>query len=136
MIHTVVVYPETYVDSVVQLFGSRALLDVDGVDWASSAMATPGNVAILEKEGFDIGPLADAGANDLFIAVRAESSTAVDAARAAGEKALFAAQEQATISPPRKTLMRGPKRSMSQPSIGTSQVCISTKKDRIPRAMP
>ncbi len=100
MIHAISLYPETYVDSVVQLVGSRALLGVDGIEWASAAMATPGNVATLEKEGFDTqAELASAGANDLFIAVRAESQDAVDAARKAGEKALFEAADGKDADP-------------------------------------
>jgi FdrA protein len=90
VIHTIRLYREMYVDSVVQLSGTRALFGVEGVEWASAAMATPGNVATLEKEGFAVEELADAGANDLFIAVRAASADVADTAREAGEKALFA----------------------------------------------
>jgi FdrA protein len=89
VIHSLSVHRETYVDSVVQLSGTRALLGVEGVEWASAAMATPANVATLEGEGFAAGELAGAGANDLVIAVRAGSQEVVEAARAAGEAALF-----------------------------------------------
>ena len=40
-------FPDTYVDSVVQLRGMRAMREVDGVEWASAAMATPANVETL-----------------------------------------------------------------------------------------
>jgi FdrA protein len=99
VIHTIRLYPETYVDSVVQLSGTRALFGVDGVEWASAAMATPGNVATLEEEGFAVDELAAAGANDLFIAVRAASDEVAEAAREAGEQALFAAGEREQAGP-------------------------------------
>ena len=89
MIHSLTVHRETYVDSVVQLSGTRALLGVEGVDWASAAMATPLNVATLQGEGFAVEELSGAGANDLFIAVRAGAQEVIDAAREAGEAALF-----------------------------------------------
>ena len=90
VIHSLTVHRETYVDSVVQLSGTRALLGVEGVDWASAAMATPHNVATLQGEGFAVDELSGAGANDLFIAVRAGAQEVIDAAREAGEAALFA----------------------------------------------
>ncbi|GEL20937.1 protein FdrA [Pseudonocardia asaccharolytica] len=93
LIHHVTLYPDTYVDSVVQLSGTRALRQVEGVDWAAAAMATPGNRDTLAAEGFDLGELAEAGANDLFIAVRARSDEVVGEARAAGETAMFAARD-------------------------------------------
>jgi FdrA protein len=99
VIHTVRLYREMYVDSVVQLSGTRALFGVEGVEWASAAMATPGNVATLEKEGFAVEELADAGANDLFIAVRAVSADVADAAREVGENALFAVGRREEAGP-------------------------------------
>ena len=92
MIHAVRLYRDTYVDSVVQLSGTRALRAVDGVDWAAAAMATPGNLEALAAEGFPADDVAGAGANDLVVAVRAESDDAVAAAREAGEEVLFAAR--------------------------------------------
>ncbi|MGD9529826.1 protein FdrA [Pseudonocardia sp.] len=97
LLYRVTVKRETYVDSVVQLFGTRAMRDVDGVDWAAAAMATPANLETLRAEGFDLADLADietAGANDLFLAVRATSDEAVAAARAAAESAMFSADER------------------------------------------
>ncbi|MGE3285046.1 MAG: protein FdrA [Pseudonocardia sp.] len=95
---------DTYVDSVVQLAGTRAARAADGVDWASAAMATPGNLEILAAEGFSV---ADAGANDLVIAVRAGSDEAAGAARAAAEEAMFAGRAgagQAREEAPPRTL--------------------------------
>jgi FdrA protein len=86
---------DTYVDSVVQLSGTRAMRAVEGVDWASAAMATPGNVEVLRTEGFAGDELAGAGVNDLVLAVRAESAQAAEAARAAAETAMFAARGDA-----------------------------------------
>jgi len=93
VIHSVTLYRDTYVDSVVQLSGTRSLRAVDGVDWASAAMATPGNLETLAAEGFDLAPLDGAGANDLFVAIRAGSDDVVGAAREAGETAMFAAHD-------------------------------------------
>lgn len=92
MIHDVTLYRDTYVDSITQLSGTRALLAADGVDWAAAAMATPGNLEKLEAEGFDLTEFTGSGANDLFIAVRAESDDAVAAARDAGTSAMFDAR--------------------------------------------
>lgn len=89
LVHSIRVYRDTYVDSVVQLSGTRSLRAVDGVDWASAAMATPGNLDALTAEGFDLAPLDGAGANDLFIAIRAESDDVLGSAREAGESAMF-----------------------------------------------
>ena len=95
MIYDITVRPDTYVDSVVQLSGTRALLAGDGVDWAAAAMATPANLDTLAAEGFTLDRLAGAGVNDLFLAVRATSEAAVAAAVAAAEAAMFAARGDA-----------------------------------------
>ncbi len=87
------VFPDTYVDSVVQLRGMRAMAEVEGVEWASAAMATPANVETLRAEGADAGQVADAGANDFFLAVRAESDDLAAAAMSTGESAVFSAGE-------------------------------------------
>ena len=78
---------DTYLDSVVQLSGTRAMRAVEGVDWASAAMATPANLETLHAEGFD--GLDGAGAGDLVLAVRAASPEAVASALTAGEEAMF-----------------------------------------------
>ena len=78
------VYPDTYVDSVVQLRGIRAMREVDGVQWASAAMATPANVEELRGAGIDVGEVAGAGAGDFFLVVRATSEEAARKAIAAG----------------------------------------------------
>ena len=80
------VFPGTYLDSVLQMAGTRSMLEVDGVDWAAAAMATPANVGTLVERGFDAP---EASANDLFIAVSAPDEGVVDKALAAGEQRLF-----------------------------------------------
>ncbi|MEA2931703.1 MAG: FdrA protein, partial [Actinomycetota bacterium] len=92
MIHRVKVFPGTYLDSVLQMGGTRALRQVEGVDWAAAAMATPANVETLVEEGFDRADLDGASGDDLFVAVRASDDAAGDQAVAAGEDALFASR--------------------------------------------
>jgi FdrA protein len=104
-IHRITLYTDTYVDSVVQLSGTRAMRALEGVDWAAAAMATPANLETLAAEGFDASDTANAGANDLFIAVRAESDDVVTTAREAGEAAMFAPRSnEATAEKPARTL--------------------------------
>ncbi|MBF4770433.1 protein FdrA [Nocardioides agariphilus] len=81
-------FPDTYVDSVVQLRGMRAMRQVGGVEWASAAMATPANVETLRAEGLDPMQVADAGANDFFLVVRATTDSIAAEALAAGESAV------------------------------------------------
>ncbi len=47
MATAVKVFADTYLDSVLQLSGTRTMFDVDGVEWAAAAMATPANVESL-----------------------------------------------------------------------------------------
>jgi FdrA protein len=90
VIHRVKVFPGTYLDSVLQMGGTRAVSQADGVDWAAAAMATPANIDTLVGEGFDRAALDGASADDLFVAVRAADGDAADRAVAAGEAVLFA----------------------------------------------
>jgi FdrA protein len=92
MSRAVKVFPGTYLDSVLQMAGTRAMLDVEGVEWAAAAMATPANVETLLSKGFERDQLGQASANDLFLAVNAADDSAVGSALAAGEQRLFAAQ--------------------------------------------
>ena len=88
MTMTIKLFPDTYVDSVVQLRGMRAMRDVDGVEWASAAMATPANVETLRAEGVEPMEVADAGSNDFFLVVRATTDSIAAQALAAGEAAV------------------------------------------------
>jgi FdrA protein len=82
------VFRDTYVDSVVQLSASRAMSELDGVEWAAAAMATPANLQTLTAEGFSADGLGSA--NDLFIAVRGADDDAVQAALSAATDTMFA----------------------------------------------
>ncbi|MDQ1428649.1 MAG: FdrA protein [Acidimicrobiaceae bacterium] len=89
MTAVVTLITDTYLDSVVQLTGTRAMSQSAGVEWAAAAMATAANVETLRDKGFDVGGLGAARANDLFLAVLAGDAEAADAAIAAGRAALF-----------------------------------------------
>jgi FdrA protein len=91
--------PDTYLDSVVQLSGTRAMRQVEGVEWAAVAMATPANVETLREQGFNAADLDGAGAGDLFLAVRAADGETVEAALDAAQRAIFAAREPASGGP-------------------------------------
>lgn len=107
MIRDVALHRDTYVDSITQLAGTRAMVATDGVDWAAAAMATPGNLDILAAAGFDLDAFDGCGANDLFVAVRAESEDAVAAAREAGEQAMGAGRstrDEVSAERPARTL--------------------------------
>jgi FdrA protein len=89
------VFPDTYLDSVLQLAGTRAMRQVDGVEWAAAAMATAANLETLHEQSFSPADIGEVGANDLFIAVRAADGQAIQLALQEGEKAMFAARERA-----------------------------------------
>ncbi len=84
--------PDTYLDSVVALSGTRAMRAVEGVEWASAAMATEANLAALEGEGFDPQQWSGATAGDLVLAVRAGSDDVLAEAEQAGRDAMFSAR--------------------------------------------
>src|SRR5262245_32063124 len=62
--------------------------EIDGVEWASAAMATPANVATLKTEGVDPDAIHDAGSNDFFLVARGSSDEVVAEALATGEAAV------------------------------------------------
>jgi FdrA protein len=96
-------FKDAYVDSVVQLSGTRAMYAVDGVRWAAAAMATPTNLETLRSEGF---PPPAAGANDLFVAASAEDDDVVKDALDAAEHAIFAARESGADAPVKTRSLR------------------------------
>jgi len=71
---------DTYVDSVRLMAATRAMASAPGVDRAFALMATPANVAVLGGEGFADPSLASARANDLVLAVRAQTTAGARAA--------------------------------------------------------
>ena len=104
-------FRDTYVDSVRQLAGARAMRQAGGIGWAAAAMATPANVESLLEQGFTEQDVGDTDPGDLFLAVRTDAAddatggeaggeagvtldAVVEAALRAGEQAMFAAQEQ------------------------------------------
>jgi FdrA protein len=88
-------FQNTYVDSVVQLGGMRAMREVPGVQWASAVMATPANVQALQAEGMVAADLETAGANDFCLAVRADSPQSAEQALDAGAATIFTSREPA-----------------------------------------
>ena len=58
------------------------MASLDGVSAAIVAMATPLNLELYERLGFDLAEVAEAAPNDLLVAVRAEDEAALDAALA------------------------------------------------------
>jgi FdrA protein len=93
-------YKDRYVDSVLQLSATRAMSQDDAVEWAAAAMATPANLSTLNDEGFDLTEVSGSAANDLFLAVRASSQAAVEAALAAGEDAAFSRSRGGPVAGP------------------------------------
>jgi FdrA protein len=96
-----------YVDSVVQLSGTRAMRAVDGVEWATAAMATTANLDTLAEQGFNPQDWSGGGANDLVMAVRASSEEVAEQAEQAGRAAIFDSRkvsEGSEAEPPPRTL--------------------------------
>ena len=87
----ITLFPDMYVDSVVQLRCIRAMRELDEVTWASAGMATPANVETLLAEGVAADDVASAGANDFVLVVRASSPQAADEALGVGRAAFSAA---------------------------------------------
>jgi FdrA protein len=81
---------DTFVDSVLLMSATRAMIEVDGVEWATAVMATPANVSALLAEGVAEADVAGASSNDLALAARSESEDAAAAGLARGRDALFA----------------------------------------------
>ncbi|WP_296605209.1 FdrA family protein [Nocardioides sp.] len=97
--------PGAYADSVTLLQVSRVVQGLDGVLAAQVAMATPLNVDVLTEMGFEVP--AQAGANDLVVALRLDGPDALGAALAGVDRALLDANRReegaSTIAPPRTT---------------------------------
>jgi len=77
----VIVRRGTFLDSVALMLVSREAARLDGIEEASIVNATPLNVALLERQGFDLSAQADdLGPNDLVIALRASTEEQLDEA--------------------------------------------------------
>jgi FdrA protein len=93
-----------YADSVTLLQVSRRVQDLPGVVTAQVAMATPLNLEVLDRMGFDIP--AQATPNHLVVAVRLADDEILDDVRAEVERALTERRAPAADSaeaPPRTT---------------------------------
>lgn len=83
-------YPDTYLDSVLQMSGTRAMEQVSGVAWAAAAMATAANIETLTARGFRQPEIAQAKPSDLFVAIEADADPAAEEAMAQAREVLFA----------------------------------------------
>ena len=88
MIARVEIHPGRYHDSVRLMQASKALQNVEGVTDALVAMATELNLSLLADMGFDMDAVADAGPNDLVLALRAENEGAIATAHLVLDDAL------------------------------------------------
>jgi FdrA protein len=88
-----------YRDSITLMRISRGLAESDGVLAAQTAMATDLNLELLGEMGFTAP--ADAGADDLVVAIRARDETSLGAARDLLESLLAAAPAAAGRAPER-----------------------------------
>jgi FdrA protein len=85
-------FKDTYVDSVIQMSGTRVLEESPGVIWGSTAMATPANIDTLIERGFATHDLDGAKPGDLFIAVEASDEAAAAEAAERAEASMFSGQ--------------------------------------------
>ncbi|HJW36777.1 MAG TPA: protein FdrA, partial [Actinomycetes bacterium] len=106
-------HKDTYLDSVRLLAGSKAMLEVPGVEEATALMGTPANLVQLASDGFDAEALAGAAANDLLLAVRADSPEAAEAALARAEQALLGGEDGGRAGPGPATTT-GPPRTLDE----------------------
>lgn len=90
---------DRFADSVLLLAASRAMLETDGVEWATAVMATPANLGVLDSEGFDDPNLGSASAHDLVLAVRAASADACAAGLERGQARLVAEHARPGLGP-------------------------------------
>jgi FdrA protein len=86
-------FKDTYLDSVLQLMGTRAMEGMSGVAWAAVAMATAANVETLSGRGFPSDDLVGGSPADLFIAVEAIDDETAASATAEAERVMFAARQ-------------------------------------------
>ena len=106
MVSRVEIHPGRYHDSVRLMQASKALQEVPGVTDALVAMATELNLELLADMGFDMEATANAGPNDLLLAVRADSDEVITAAHRVLDETLAhrAAPDGGLDAPPPKTI--------------------------------
>lgn len=95
--------PDAYHDSMRLLAATRAIESSAGVSWGAALMGTPPNVELLTDQGVDAS---GARANDLVLAVRAESDAVAERALDAAEAVLAGARsaEPESTRPQRRTI--------------------------------
>jgi FdrA protein len=89
VIDKLIVKAGAYHDSVTLMLISRDVGALEGVEQASAVSATPLNLALIERQGYALGPAAGAGPNDLVIALRATDDAAAEVALAEIERRLI-----------------------------------------------
>lgn len=98
----------TYMDSVRLMSATGRMLEQPGVRWAAASMATPANLEELVRRRFTGAELDGVGANDLVLAVEADSVKRAEAALATAEELLAALALPEPAGPaalsPRRTL--------------------------------
>jgi FdrA protein len=121
MTERVIVRRGAYHDSVTLMLVSRTAAAADGAEDVAVGMATPLNLELLADQGFSV---ADAGPNDLVIALRARDEEAADTVVAAVERELAAkpasgggAAERAAARSPAAAARRDPELSVAFLSI-------------------
>ena len=95
LIFTINMYPDTYLDSVLQMSGTREMEQCEGVQWASAAMSTVANVETLISRGFRSAELTGSGPGDLFIAVESLDPSSGEIAIESAYHVMFAARNEA-----------------------------------------
>jgi FdrA protein len=117
------VFPDTYIDSVVQLRGMRAMREIGDVEWASAGMATPANIETLRAEGVDPADVEGIGSNDFFIVARGIDEEAASEALTVGEAAVLYAyppaegEQQAEVHSLREALRVQPESNVAVVSV-------------------
>ena len=96
MTERVIVRAGEYHDSVALMLASRDAAGAHGVEEVAAVMATPLNVELLTDGGYEIP--ADAGPNDLVVALRAESEESADAAEQAIVARLAERAEETSVA--------------------------------------
>jgi FdrA protein len=98
MTDRVLIRPGTYRDSVKLMRVSQQAAERDGVVAAVVAMATPLNLELLQRQGFDL-PAEDRRPDDLVVAIRAADDATASAAVAAVEAEVDEIQGLASADP-------------------------------------
>lgn len=102
----VLVWPDTYVDSVLLMSATRAMQKADGVEYASAVMGTEANCQELRGRGVRGDELDRAEVNDLVLAVVAGTAVQADEAVEAGDRVLSGRGAEEDMSRARPRTLR------------------------------